>query len=367
MRKIKLLVDCHVFDDFFQGTTTYLKGLYNELANDNNFEIYLAANNINKLESEFPNKSFKYLKLKNTSSFTRLWSEIPQIITKYKIDVAHFQYICPPVKNCFYITTIHDLLFLDFPQYFSIKNRIKYTALFYLASVRSDLICTVSEYSKKAILEHFKTKEEKLAITYNGVAIQSTQPVKTSYIKEKYGFGKYILYVSRIEPRKNHILLIRAFVELKLYEENYYLVLIGKNQHPVPEIRNYIDLLNNEVSEKIKFYENIDYSDLNLFYENAELFVFPSFAEGFGIPPLEAIERNCKTICSNKTALQEFEFLNNYFFDPNHISELKDKIIKTLSDDNYPYENIRQNAIDKYNWRSIAENFSKEICNRILN
>src|ERR1043165_2921821 len=109
---IKLFVDAHVFDGVYQGTTTYIKGLYSSLVKDENFEITLAANDLNNLKKHFPDNRFRYVPLTSKSKLKRLGFDIPAIIAKGRFDFAHFQYICPPIKKCRYINTIHDLLFL---------------------------------------------------------------------------------------------------------------------------------------------------------------------------------------------------------------------------------------------------------------
>jgi hypothetical protein len=97
--KIKIFVDCHVFDNGFQGTRTYIQGLYQELAKDENILFYFAANDIENLESVFgAKKNIKFLKYTFKNKFLRLLLNIPYLIIRNKIDFAHFQYIVPPIK-----------------------------------------------------------------------------------------------------------------------------------------------------------------------------------------------------------------------------------------------------------------------------
>lgn len=116
MKKTRILVDAHWFDDYYSGVTTYIKGLYNELIKYENLEIYLAARNLEKLKLVFPSESIKYIQLKNSSKYSRPLFEYPKIINRYNRDFAHFQYVSPIFKSCKYIITICDLLFIDLPQ-----------------------------------------------------------------------------------------------------------------------------------------------------------------------------------------------------------------------------------------------------------
>ena len=122
--------------------------------------------------------------------------------------------------------TVHDLLFLDFPQYFPLSYRLKNGFMFWKSARRADVLLTVSEYSKDEIYRHFKIAKNKIGVTFNGVLLPEKDLPKTE-VRERLGLRKYILTVSRIEPRKNHISLLKAFVEMKLYNDGYKLVFVG--------------------------------------------------------------------------------------------------------------------------------------------
>jgi glycosyltransferase involved in cell wall biosynthesis len=361
MKKIKILVDAHWFDEFYSGVTTYIKGLYNELIKYDNLEIYLAARNLEKLKLDFPSESFKFIQLKNSSKYKRLLFEYPKIIKQYKIDFAHFQYVSPIFKSCKYIVTICDLLFIDFPQYFPVKYRLEKTFLFYLSAKRADLLLTISEYSKSSIEKHFGIKNEQINLVAVGILEKYLNNNQNIALLKKLN-TPYILYVSRIEPRKNHLLLAQAFVELKLYE-NYDLIFIGKPSILSRELEKYLDNLPKSVVEKIIRIENVSEDELINYYKNAELFVFPSFAEGFGIPPIEALALGTKVICSNATALGDYDFLKNYQFTPNDIISLKKLILSTLKDNNYPFENFIEVIRNRYSWSVISKILHDAIIN----
>lgn len=160
---IKLLIDAHVFDGKYQGTRTYIQGIYSAMITHKDIEFYFAAQNVSRLKSIFGiAENIHYIRLDATNSIWRLAWEYPRIIKKYKIDYAHFQYICPFIKCCKEIVTIHDLLFLDFPKYFPLSYRIKNRPLFMYSAKRADLLLTVSEYSRKEIKRHFKITEDRI-------------------------------------------------------------------------------------------------------------------------------------------------------------------------------------------------------------
>lgn len=324
----------------------------------------MAANDIDNLKTEFGvSQNITYIKLKSKNYVYRLSIDFPGIIKKYKIDVAHFQYISPLFKTCKEIVTIHDLLFKDFPEQFPFFTKLRWNFFFNRSAKRADLITTVSDYSKKAIIKHYNIPPEKIFVTPNSVSDDFFM-VKLNNgedIKKRYNIADYILFVSRIEPRKNHSLLLRAFAELNIWRE-YSLVFIGKNDIGCRKFEDLYRNLDKKIFEKIIRLENISNSELIEFYKNASLFVYPSFAEGFGIPPLESGILCTKTLCSNSTAMADFYFFKDNLFDPNNYEEFKQKLISALNNDNYDERLLISETIkEKYNWRNIASSFSVQL------
>jgi len=355
--KIKILVDAHIFDHSFQGTATYIHGLYNALVENEQFEITLCAHDIDHLKTLFTDSRFKFVSLNSHSPYKRLLFEYPQIIKDGKFDYAHFQYIVPFFKGTKFVNTIHDVLFLKYKQYFPWKYRFTKGNLFRLSAKRSDIVLTVSDYSKNDVAHYFDIKENRIHVTPNAVSIAPASQVD---IKSKYGIRNYILFVSRFEPRKNHIGLLKAYLANELYDNGYDLVFIGSKKEKIEwdAFQELQTLIPDEHRNNVHFLEKISTEDLNAFYKNAACFVFPSLAEGFGIPPIEAAVNDCKVLCSDNTAMQEFDFFK-YRFDPNNQSELDEMLPEILQDGQYPFEEIKRAIIQKYNWHSIADHYNQ--------
>jgi glycosyltransferase involved in cell wall biosynthesis len=360
--RLKIFVDAHVFDGEFQGTRTFIKGIYSILATKPDLQLFLGAHNIDTLKKEFSeNGNISFIKYKNKSSLRRLLFEIPSLIKKHHIRYAHFQYISPVIKNCKFIVTIHDLLFIDYPQEFPLLYRITRSVIFRLSAVRADIVSTVSQYSKSSMHRHFKIDPQKIHITANGVSSRFFQPYDKAeakkFISQKYGIENFILYVSRIEPRKNHILLVKAFVELKLYEQGMQLVLIGHKSIAASEFDNFLNDLPLDVRRFIYIIYEINDDDLLDFYRAARIFVYPSKAEGFGIPPLEAAALKIPVLCSNTTAMSDFSFFGKNYFDPLDYDSFKNKLAGIV---HYPPDQSELSRIadlirDRYSWNQSAE------------
>jgi len=334
-----ILIDAYVFDCGFEGTATYLHGLYTSLANNKNVALTFCLSKPETLKPYFPQSNVHFIKPKFKNRYLQMLLGYPLQIKNY--DFAHFQYYVPPIKKCRYIVTIHDVLFIHFKKYFSPFQRLLYKFLFKYSAKKSDIVLTVSAYSQKNISKEFSISENKIHIIPNAV---KESPKINIDIKKKYNIGNYIHFVSRFEKRKNHISLLNAFINLELYK-NYDLVFIGKHK-TIPK----------NISQHVHFFQDISNDELNAFYQQSSCFVYPSFAEGFGIPPLEAGINSCKVLCSNQTAMADFDFFK-YRFNPNNLGELEQKLTEIIKDENYPFEEIKQSILKKYNWDKNAEDF----------
>lgn len=362
-KPLKIFIDCHVFDGSFQGTTTYLKGMYLEMIKDKSMHYFFAANSLEKIKAVFgEQENVHYLKYRSHNKIYRLLIDIPSLIKQNKIDFAHFQYIVPPIKNCKYINTIHDVLFLDYPEYFPKSYQIKNKFLFKWSAKKSDINLTVSEFSRQKIQQHFKIQN--IQITPNAV-----DPVYyESYdkdlckkeIKEKYHLKKYWLYISRWEPRKNHDTLLKVFVENKFYKE-FSMVFIGDKSIENEVYNEYYSKLSNEVKLKILTLNKVDFQELLLLLRGSDLSVYPSYAEGFGIPPLESVACKIPTACSNSTSMRDFTFLNENQFNPYDKENMFEIIKKTLTE-NFDLSKT-ETLKTHYNWELSAGIVLKAIKN----
>ncbi|CAN5553405.1 glycosyltransferase family 1 protein [soil metagenome] len=361
----KVFIDAHLFDGFGQGTKTYLSGLYASVFKKcPNIDFSMAAHETKGLENEFGSlNNVRYLPYKSKNKFSRLAVDIPRMIKGNGIDAAHFQYVSPLVKTCAEIVTIHDILFLDFPDYFPLSYRLVKSYLFKRSAKRADWVLTVSDYSRDALIRHYKLPAEKIIVTPNGVLDYFIKPEIATQVVAKVPDQPFILYVSRFEPRKNQVGLLRVYCELGLWKRGIQLVFIGTPGVYSREFEQLYGGLGDSVKSNVLFYQDVPVADLKEFYKKSLLFVYPSFAEGFGIPPLEAAVCGANVLCSNATAMGEFVFFGQRLFDPSNAEEFKEKILYYIDNPPSPQERIEtKNYIErKYSWSGSADIFISNI------
>jgi glycosyltransferase involved in cell wall biosynthesis len=322
------------------------------------WQFYFVGNNSENIKKELgSHENVCYLNLKFKNKFIRLLYEIPHLINKYKIDYAHFQYISPILKRGKYIVTTHDILFEEkrFRSFFPIKYRLLNGYLFKRSAKSADILLTVSEYTRKKISELYQINKKKIHITPNAINVNTDELEKDDYIKNKYGCYKYILYVSRVEPRKNHLAILKAYINLKLYDRGYQMVFIGNRDIKDRNLTQYLEKYSVIFDSNLHFFANIAENELKKFYLNSEIVVYPSFAEGFGIPPLEAAMYKKNVLCSNATAMAEFNFF------PHHINPYdQDEIDRSIEimiakEDKQVLTEIQKTITQKYHWRDAAK------------
>jgi len=354
---MRIAIDAHVFDEKFQGSRTYLEGIYREaIGLKPDWEFYFLAQNTEILRATFGHhKHVHYVPLESKNKYTRLLFELPILLKRLKIDYAHFQYITPFFKVCRYFVTTHDVLLLEraFKRYFPWKYRMINGYLFTRSAKRSALVLTVSAYSKDKIIENFKLDPSSVYVTPNAVMKPSIKAAP-NYIQKRHGIEKYILYVSRVEPRKNHLTLLRAFVNLKLHEKGYSLVFIGAKDLPYPELNAFLENQTEDIRNRVLHFPGISGEELQYFYANADVFVYPSLAEGFGIPPLEAAMFDTPVICSNATAMKDFSFFQHHI-NPENTAALENALKEVFSGKIDDPEFVKGEIEYHYCWKRSAE------------
>lgn len=275
--------------------------------------------------------------------------EIPTSIPIYSIkEVFKFPFLVPecdifwsphynvpilPIKAKKRLVTIHDIFHLAFFHTLSWKQKI-YARLLLNAAVRlSDHIITVSEFSKSEIIKYLKVNPEKISVIPNGVNHEQFKIIDDAVIRknvqERYQLPKkFMLYVGNIKPHKNLLSLIKAFARVKDQLPAVDLVIVGKKEGFITADHALFTFLEQDKSlaNRVVFTGYVASEDLPVLYNLADLFVFPSLYEGFGLPPLEAMACGCPLLVSDRASMPEICGENAHYVDPTDINSLSLKI-----------------------------------------
>ena len=230
------------------------------------------------------------------------------------------------------IVTVHDLIFLRYPEFYKPLDRWIYRWKFERACRIADKIIAVSECTKRDIVSFFSIPEEKIAVVYQGCHSQFHQPVseeKKREIIEKYRLPhRFLLYVGSIESRKNLLLAVKALSRLPA---DIHLVAIGKTTSYQTKVEEYA--YQSGLESRLHIRNNFLFSDLPAIYRSAAVFIYPSFFEGFGIPVIEALSSGVPVIAATGSCLEEAGGQDSVYIHPEDDRELADRILEIVNDE----------------------------------
>lgn len=231
------------------------------------------------------------------------------------------------------VVTIHDLIFIRYPELYKPLDRLIYHQKFRYACQQADTIIAISEQTKADIIQYFNIAADKIAVVYqdcNPVFRQKIAVSDLKSIKEKYALpDNFILCVGTLEPRKNQLQLLKAWQLAGLAKE-IPLVFIGRKTAYYQELNQYIQA--NNLSSQVLFLPYIPTQELPAIYQLAGLFVYPSVFEGFGIPVLEALNSGVPVITSKGSCFAEAGGPTTLYADPDNTEELAHCLQKVVTD-----------------------------------
>lgn len=228
------------------------------------------------------------------------------------------------------VVTIHDLIFLRYPQYYHWLDRIIYNYKFRYACRKADRIVAVSECTKRDIVKFYGISPDKIDVVYQGCDPVFAQPVSAeakARVREAYHLpDQFILSVGTIEERKNLLLAVKAVEQLG----DVHLVAVGKSTAYADEVKAYIEA--HGLSDRIHMIHNLKFGDLPVLYHMAEAFVYPSRFEGFGIPIVEALSAGVPVIAATGSCLEEAGGPRSLYVDPDDVAGMVAAMKRVLGD-----------------------------------
>ena len=363
---MKIAFDVRKLNDF--GIGTYIRNLVQHFAAITQEEEFcLISHEQERAElGELP-QNFRFLI--DPTNDSMLWNDLvlPHLLRKRQIRLLHTpHYREPRFLPCKSVITVHDCVHILFPNYASSRGAYeKAKKATRRATCNCSCIIAVSEATRRDLVRLFGVPEEKVTVVYNGIdelAVAHTTPEEERQVLERYQIqDPFLLYAGNIRPHKNVARLIEAFSVLKseLREDerwkNLKLMIIGDELSKHQFLRRTV--VRSGVQHDVRFLGFVPYETLRVFYKSAQIFVFPSLHEGFGLPPLEAMANGTPVVTSNVSSLPEIVGDAALLVNPENVFEICKGIRHLLYD-----LHLRSTLIQKgyqqvrlYSWRKAAE------------
>lgn len=319
------------------GPRAYVLGLLDALAEIDRENEYVVFYNDPCHLGRFP--WAREVVLPGKSPLARLWREhisLPSACRKERVDLLHCpKSAIPFMKPCPTVVTLHDLIPLTHPETETRAARLYWRLQIPIAARRADFIATDSEHARREIIAMFGVPEDRIRVTPLGYSPRMnapTDPLRGAEVRRRLGLPeRYILYVGTIQPRKNLMTLIEAYARLRQEgATECKLVITGRKGWLYDALFSRISALGLE--EEIIFTGFVPDEELPDIYDGAALFVYISFFEGFGLPPLEAMIRGIPVVTSNTTSLPEVVGDAGITVPPGNLDAVVDGMRRLLTD-----------------------------------
>jgi glycosyltransferase involved in cell wall biosynthesis len=309
---LRIAIDAHAVGAKLGGNESYAVNLIEALAqidSANHYTIYITTDEAReRFQGRWPN--FKVRATLPHTPLIRIPLTLSAELRKNPVDVLHVQFTAPPFCPCPVVVSIHDLSFEHLPQTFKRRSRTQLRLTVRHSARRAARIISLSEHGRRDIIETYGITAERvsaipLAAPAHFAPVHDNRELQR--VRHNYGIdGDYILTVGSIQPRKNLARLVQAYASLrgnKSADKLPKLVLVGKSGWLYDETLR--ALKETGVADTVVLTGYVPQEDLPALYSGARCFVYPSYFEGFGLPPLEAMKCGAPVIVGNKTSLPE--------------------------------------------------------------
>lgn len=324
--------------------------LYNPIpTNKNLFKI----NNTNVFEKK-PNSSFY-------TQFYNIWRQKGVVKDLVTDEIKLFHGLSGEIPsglkktNIKSVVTVHDLIFMRLPQFYSFWDRVIYYYKFSKSTRESDLVIAISDQTKTDLIKYFNVPSDKIKVIYQGCNPAFKKDYSLEHKKtiiDKYRLPKnFILNVGTVESRKNILSAVKAIQSI-----DTTLVIIGNQTQYKKKVEDYI--VENNIEHKILFLNDVEVEELAIIYQLATLFIYPSLYEGFGIPIIESLYSKTPVITTKGGVFHESGGPDTLYIDTNNIEEITSSINLLLNNIELRKE-ISQKGYDyvqKFNDENIALN-----------
>ncbi len=356
---MRFCVDAHTIGCHLTGNEVYIRNLLNEFAKLESRDEFIAYVSKPEAPSYVPERC--RIERVSENPYQRLGWDLPRRVRKDRADLLHVQYTAPLFCQVPLVVSVHDVSFLEHPQYFT-RFRARQLRLTVKRTVeRAAAVLTPSDFSRASILRHYRIDPAKVVVVPNAVSSQFRpidRRVAAAAVRKKFGVaGPMILMVGDLQPRKNHLGLLKAFEEaIHAYPQlPHQLVFVGKETWYSKELHHAVE--RSRARGRVHFTGFVEDADLVQFYGACDLFVFPSFYEGFGLPILEAMACGRAVACSSTTAMPEVADASAILFDPHSPWEMARALTDVLLNPELRVrlERLGAHRATMFSWERAAE------------
>lgn len=276
-----------------------------------------------------------------SQTLSPLWRSfaLAKVLEYDKLDIFHglsheIPFGMKGKKSFKKVVTIHDLIYLRYPEFFPAIDRVVYNQKFRYACKHADMVIAICQQTKDDLIRFFGIDEKKVAIHYQSCSphFYEQRPVaEIEALRKRFNLSRpFILNVGAFEPRKNQLSLLKAYAQISS-RVNADLVFVGGGKKYKSEVEEQIGRLN--LQSRVHLI-NISFEELPVLYQAATLFCFPSFFEGFGIPIIEALFSRVPVVTSVGSCFPESAGPHSVFIDPHSLESLKEGLLSVLEDPN---------------------------------
>src|SRR5271157_6022209 len=332
---MRFAVDAHAIGRHLTGNEVYVRNLLNAFGAVDRECEFVAYVSEEAARGWIPPRI--QVRAISGNPFVRLGYDLGRRVRKDQPDLLHVQYTAPVGCPVPVVVSVHDVSFLEHPEYFpwTRARQLQWTVR---RTVRhAAKVLTGTEFSRKSILKVYGDLDEDKVVVVPNAAAPEFRPLSReaagAMVRDRFHVPlPFVLSVGDLQPRKNQVGLIQAFARLvRAYPQlKHRLVLAGKETWFAGRVRE--AARESGVGDRIQFFGFVSDQDLLQLYNACDLFVFPSFYEGFGLPALEAMACGRAVVCANTTALPEVVDGAAIVFDPYRVDEIVRAIADLLLD-----------------------------------
>jgi len=356
---MRFSIDAHAIGRKLTGNEVYIRNLLKEFDALDGVSEFVAYVSEPAASLDLPAR-FRTCCV-SANPFLRLGWDLARCVRRDRPHILHVQYTAPVFCAAPIVVSVHDVSFLEHPEYFPRARALQLRTTVRRTVARAARVLTPSHYSARAIRRYFDLPANKVVITPNGVSSRF-RPVPReqaeAFVRARFGIpGPYVLTVGDLQPRKNQAGLIQAFQRLLQARPSlpHQLVLTGKDSWFGSEVRRLAARF--PIRGRIHFTGFVSDDEVVKLYAGCDVFAFPSFYEGFGLPILEAMACGRAVACSSTTACGEVADSAAILFDPASIEEIAQALHDLLVDAELRgrMERLGLQRAAQFHWRQTAE------------